>query len=305
MNNFYTDWLCLDHPTPVHRLMVVYILWALLTLPRPRPVSLCSLGDKGSWVQIPPPRPNRTPTNSGFLRFAALLQSHVANGWLLRRIAAVAEIRLGGSWRCLLSSMLLRLRCRPTVRAHAVTVTNTRRFRDARGARRFRNGRCARKAARWIFRANRPSRQLIVRDRRRVLFQRRLLLQERVQLVLDPLLLKQLLVRGAVELCAQVSNSPLIARLHSSHQLGVVFAQPKISGCCDRPNGRDDQHGPDNWPAKARPLRWARRAAWLTTACYRRGHRRSLPVRPSQAASKPDVQSDYPIRQRPTAGRCG
>ena len=202
--------------------------------------------------------------------------------------------------------MLLRLRCRPTMRAHAVTVTNTRRFRDARGPRRFRNGRCARKAARsWFFCASRPSRQAIVRDRRRVLFQRRLLLQERVQLVLDPLLLEQLLVRGAVELCAQVSNSPLIARLHSSHQLGVVFAQSKISGRCDRPHGRDDQHGPDNWPAKARPLRWARRAAWLTTACYRRGHRRSLPVRPSQAASKPDVQSDYPIRQRPTAGRCG
>jgi hypothetical protein len=58
--------------------------------------------------------------------------------------------------------------------------------------------------------------------------------------------------------------------LHFSDRPGVVFAQRKIRGRGNRPHGRDDEHGPDNGPAPAGPLRWARRAAWLATACYRR-----------------------------------
>lgn len=177
-----------------------------------------------------------------------------AVGRLLRRIGARVHLCRGRSG--LLSSMLLWLRCRPTLRAQSVPVANTRSLCDSRGPIRLRNRRLVRNAARfWFFRAGRSGRQLIVGSRWRVLLQRRLSLQQRVELLLDLLLVEQLLVCRAVELCAEVSDTFLIAGLHFSHRLGVVFAQRKISGRGNRPHSRDDEHGPDNGPAPAGPLR--------------------------------------------------
>src|SRR5262245_42815732 len=167
--------------------------------------------------------------------------------------------------------MLLRLRCRPALRAESVTMANTCWLSDSRDSRRPRDGRHAREAIRfWFFRAGRSGRQLIVGTRRCVLLQHRLALQQCIKFLLDLLLVEQLLVRRPVEFCTEISDALLIASLHFSHRLGVVFAQRKISGRGNRPHGRDKEHRPDNGSAPARPLRWARRAAWLPTACPRR-----------------------------------
>jgi hypothetical protein len=83
---------------------------------------------------------------------------------------------------------------------------------------------------------------LIVGRCRCLLSERRLPLQQRVDLLLDPALVKKLLVRGVVELCAQVSNSLLIASLHVSHRAADVTPRREISSRTNRPYCRDDKH---------------------------------------------------------------
>ena len=51
----------------------------------------------------------------------------------------MAEIHLSSGRRDLCCTILLWPGCRPTLGAQAVTMTNTRRFGDRRGARRFRD----------------------------------------------------------------------------------------------------------------------------------------------------------------------
>jgi hypothetical protein len=111
----------------------------------------------------------------------------------------------------------------------------------------------------------------IVGKRRYLFFQRRLPLQQRIDLLFDLPLVEP--VHDAIGPHTQVSNLVFRGDFRLSHWAGKkIIAKREITAGRDRPHCHDDQRGPDDDGKDCETLRrpiapagWASRAAWLTT----------------------------------------
>ena len=119
----------------------------------------------------------------------------------------------------------------------------------------------ARVAAMRCVRADRAGGRRVAAERRGALLEHRLPLQQRVELLLELLLVEQLPAGDAVDLGAQFGDAVLVGELH----LGLAADQPgqhvlvecEISAGGDRPDRHDHQRA-DHDPKRDRP-----RCAWI------------------------------------------